>query len=180
MKKPLLLVIDLQQGWRHETATAEAMLNTVKLAKKFNGPRIHCRFVNDEKSLFYTSLHWDRFFTPEDTAEIPEIKALNLPSYWRSTYSCINEETITLIRATSKVYICGVFTDVSVTATAMAIFDMAVPVAVVSDCVASLHGEQAHIAELRSLESIIGAANLPTAAGVLDEQQRHRSNTGKV
>ncbi|HWT55449.1 MAG TPA: isochorismatase family protein [Candidatus Microsaccharimonas sp.] len=166
-KQPLLLIIDLQKGWRHETATEEAMLNTVKLAQKFNGDIIHCRFINDESSLFYTSLRWDRFFTADDTAEIPEIEALRLPTYWRSTYSCVNEETLPLFRAARKVYICGVFTDVSVTATAMGIFDVNVPVSVVSDCVASLHGEQSHIAELRSLESIIGAINLPTAAGVL-------------
>jgi nicotinamidase-related amidase len=164
--KPLLLIIDLQKGWRHETATEQAMLDTVKLAQEFTGDIIHCRFINDENSLFYKSLRWDRFFTPDDTDEIPEIAALSLPTYWRSTYSCVNDETKSLILGASRVYICGVFTDVSVTSTAMAIFDLNVPVSVVSDCVASLHGEQSHIAELRSLESIIGALNLPTAAGV--------------
>ncbi|MGH7241276.1 MAG: isochorismatase family protein [Candidatus Saccharimonadales bacterium] len=167
--KPLLLIIDLQKGWRHETATEGAMLNTVKLAEEFDGDVIHCRFINDEDSLFYTSLRWDRFFMTDDTDEIPEIEALQLPTYWRSAYSCVNEETTPLIQRAHKVYICGVFTDVSVTATAMGIFDINVPISVVSDCVASLHGEQSHIAELRSLESIIGAINLPTAAGVLDE-----------
>jgi nicotinamidase-related amidase len=168
MPKPLLLIIDLQKGWRHDS-TERAMLETVKLAKRFSGDIIHCRFINDENSLFYTSLRWDRFFTPDDTDEIPEIEKYRLPTYWRSTYSCVNEETKPLIKSASKVYICGVFTDVSVTATAMSVFDLSVPVAVVSDCVASLHGEPAHLSELRSLESIVGALNLPTAAGVLSE-----------
>src|SRR6478609_5247723 len=107
--KSLLLIIDLQQGWRHETATEQAMLNTVALAKEFTGDVVHCCFRNNEDSLFYTELAWSRFFTPEDTDEIAEIKQLNLPIYWRSTYSCVNDETTPLIKQYDRVYICGVF-----------------------------------------------------------------------
>lgn len=165
--KSLLLIIDLQQGWRHETATEEAMLNTVELAKRFAGDVIHCCFRNDETSLFYKELAWSRFFTAEDTAEIAEIQPLTLPIYWRSTYSCVNDETAKLIKQYDRVYICGVFTDVSVAATAMNIFDLGVPVGIVSDCVATLHGEATNLVQLRAFESIVGAKNLLTAAGVL-------------
>lgn len=165
--RALLLIIDLQQGWRHKAATEQAMLNTVELAKQFEGDAIHCCFRNDENSLFYTELSWSRFFTTEDTDEIAEIQPLKLPIYWRSAYSCVNEETTKLIKQYDRVYICGVFTDASVAATAMNIFDFGIPVGIVSDCVATLHGEATQLAQLRAFESIVGANNLLTAAGVL-------------
>ena len=74
----LLILVDLQQGWRHKTATEPAMLRAVELCKKFQGDIIHCCFKNDPASLFHTQLHWDRFVKPEDTDQIPEAIGLNL------------------------------------------------------------------------------------------------------
>jgi hypothetical protein len=88
----LLLIIDLQKGWRHKTATEAAMLQTVALCQKFTGDIIHCCFKNDPKSLFHTQLNWRRFVDARDTDQIPEIADLNLPQYWRGTYSCVNQE----------------------------------------------------------------------------------------
>src|SRR5687767_9483795 len=93
----LLIVIDLQKGWRHKTATEAAMLRTVELCKRFTGDIIHCCFKNDPASLFHTQLGWSRFVEPSDTDQIPEAAELNLPQLWRGTYSCVNEETLPII-----------------------------------------------------------------------------------
>jgi nicotinamidase-related amidase len=158
--RSLLIVIDLQKGWRHKTATEDAMMRTVELCKKFDGDIIHCCFKNDPKSLFYTQLNWTRFSEPYDTDQIPEIAVLNLPQHWRSTYSCVNDETLPIIKQYGHIYIAGVFTDVSVAMTAMNIFDHNIPVSVVADCVATLHGPLVHENALRSLDMSIGSANL--------------------
>jgi len=158
--RSLLLVIDLQKGWRHKTATEPAMLKAVELCKKFKGDVIHCCFKNDPASLFHTQLHWERFVDAEDTDQIPEAVPLKLPIYWRSTYSCVNQETLPLIKQYDHVYIVGVFTDISVTATAMEIFDHTIPVSIVVDCVATLHGQAIHENSLRSLDFAIGKQNL--------------------
>src|SRR5262245_20621627 len=130
--KPLLLIIDLQKGWRHTIATNEVMLKTVELCKNFDGDIIHCCFKNNPDSLFVKQLGWLRFMEPKDIDQIPEVQPLNLPIYWRSAYSCVDSKTRPIIKKYDHVYIAGVFTDVSVMSTAMDIFDMNIPVSVVT------------------------------------------------
>lgn len=152
----LLIVIDLQKGWRHPTATEKAMLRAVRLCGEFDGDIIHCRFKNDPESLFHKQLNWTRFVDRFDTDEIPEAAELNLPTYWRTTYSCVNDELRPLLKEYEHVYVAGVFTDISVFVTAMDVFDMNIPVSVVTDCIATLHGDDVHRYSLRSLEHGIG------------------------
>lgn len=158
--KKLLIIIDLQKGWRHPTATEEVMMNTVGLCQKFKGDIIHCRFRNDPESLFHKALNWTRFVEPYDTDEIPEIEKLKLRTIWRTTYSCVNDELRPELKKYDHVYIAGVFTDISVFTTAMELFDMNIPVSVVIDCVGTLHGEQVHHYSLRSLSHGIGVKSL--------------------
>jgi nicotinamidase-related amidase len=164
--RSLLLVIDLQKGWRHKTATEAAMLRTVALCKKFTGDIIHCCFKNDPESLFHKQLHWNRFMEPSDTDQIPEIAVFDLPLYWRSTYSCVDERTLPILKRYDHVYIAGVFTDISVAVTAMDIFDHSIPVSVVVDCVATLHGQAVHEHSLRSLDFALGKKHLVEAKNV--------------
>lgn len=166
--KSLLIVIDLQKGWRHKTATEPAMLKTIELCKQFSGDIIHCCFRNDKKSLFYKQLGWRRFFDSTDTDQIPEVTPLNLPIKWRSTYSCVTEETLPIIKQYDHVYIAGVFTDISVTATAMEIFDLGIPVSVVADCVATLHGPAVQQSSLRSLDFAVGKHHLVKLKQLID------------
>ncbi len=156
----LLMVIDLQKGWRHQTATDTVMLKTVELCKQFKGDIIHCCFKNDPNSLFHSQLNWRRFIEKDDTDEIPEIAKLQLPTYWRTTYSCLTPEVLELIQKYDQIYIAGVFTDISVSVTAMGVFDQNIPVSVVTDCVATLHGEQIHESALRSLDFALGPKSL--------------------
>lgn len=161
--KKLLLVIDMQKGWRHPTATEEVMMDTVDLCKTFDGDVIHCRFRNDPESLFYKQLKWYRFTNSPDIDEIPEIAELKLPNHWRSAYSCVTEELLPMLKAYDHIYIAGVFTDISVAATAMHLFDLGITVSVVADCVGTLHGEDAHELSLRSIGEAIGKRQLVTA-----------------
>lgn len=161
--KQLLLVIDIQEGWRHKVATEAAMLRAVELCKVFEGDIIHCCFRNEPQTLFQTELHWHRFEATYDTDEFPEIAPLQLPKYWRSTYSCITDETLPIVRQYDRVYIAGVYTDISVYATALHLFDLGIPVSVVTDCVATLHGQHAHQSSLSSLAFAIGGKNMVEA-----------------
>lgn len=158
--RSLLIVIDLQKGWRHKTETEAVMLRTVELCKQFDGDVIHCCFKNNPTGPFHSQLGWKRFAQPSDTDQIPEIASLDLPQYWRSTYSCVNDQTLPIIQQYYHVYIAGVFTDISVFATALDIFDHNIPVSVVVDCVATLHGQSIHESSLRSLDYAIGRKHL--------------------
>ncbi len=160
MTRSLLIVIDLQKGWRHKTATEAAMLRAVELCKNFDGDVIHCCFKNDPASAFHTQLGWQRFISPDDTDPIPEVVPLKLPVQWRSTYSCVTKELLPILDNYDHVYIAGVFTDISVFVTAMDIFDLNIPVSVVVDCVATLHGDRAQASALQSLDFAIGGKYL--------------------
>lgn len=111
----------------------------------------------------YKERHWTRFVEPSDTDEIPEIAKLKLKSYWRSIYSCVTDELQPLVKKYDHIYIAGVFTDISVFVTAMEIFDMGIPVSVVTDCVGTLHGKPVHHYSLRSLSHGIGVKFLVEA-----------------
>lgn len=167
-KRKLLLVIDLQKGWRHPQATEPTFLRAIDFAKKFDGDVVHCCFRNDPASLFHTQIKWSRFVDPEDTDQIPEIEPLHLPIEWRTTYSCVTDSFKPTIALYDEVYIVGVFTDISVMSTAMDIFDMNTPVIVVRDCVATLHGEAIHHAALKSLGFAIGDKYVIDAAEALE------------
>lgn len=158
--KKLLIVIDLQNGWRHKTASEPAMLQTVELCKKFKGDVVHCCFRNDPSTLFYKQLNWTRFSDSPDIDEIPEIKQLGLPIHWRNTYSCLTEDMVELIKKYDHIYLAGVFTDISVATTAMNLFDRGINVSVVKDSVATLHGQDVHNQYLKSLEHALGNHNL--------------------
>lgn len=158
--KSLLILIDLQQGWRHKTATESTMLRCVELAQEFTGDVFHCCFKNKQNSLFETELNWTRFRNSEDTQQIPEVAPLNLPVYWRSTYSCLTDEIRPIVAQYDRVYLAGVFTDASVYMTALDLFDAGIPVSVIRDCVATLHGESIHASALRALEHILNRKNV--------------------
>lgn len=164
--KQLLIVIDLQKGWRHKTATEAVMHKAVELCRQFKGDIIHCCFRNDPDSLFFSQLHWRRFSEAPDIEQIPEIEPLNLPVYWRSTYSCLTPEVVKIIKQYDRVYLAGVFTDISVASTAMNIFDLNIPVYIIRDCVATLHGDDVHEVALKSLEQAIGRRYVIPAAEI--------------
>lgn len=163
----LLIVIDLQKGWLHPIASTPAMLKASQLCKDFTGDVIHCCFRNDPETLFVKQLNWKHFLQPPEIDQMTEVQELGLPIYWRSTYSCVNDETRPIIKKYDHVYIAGVFTDISVASTAMDIFDLGVPVTIVEDCVATLHGTDVHKAVLKSLAHAFGKRHIVDAESIV-------------
>jgi nicotinamidase-related amidase len=156
----------MQQGWRHPTATEQVMQRVIELCGTFDGEIVHSCFQNDPHSLFYKQLKWFQFTESPDIDIIPEIRSFEIPIYWRTTYSCITDELEPVLRSSDEVFIAGVFTDISVTATAMQLFDMGIAVSVVADAVGTLHGADVHEAALKSLGHAIGFNRLVTADSV--------------
>jgi nicotinamidase-related amidase len=158
--KTLLILIDLQHGWRHKTATESTMQRCIELAQEFTGDKILSCFKHEPGGFIEKQLNWKRFENDRDTGLIPEAAKLRLPMYWRRTYNCITPEVERIVKQYDRIYLAGVFTDISVFVTAAAIFDMGIPVTVVKDCVATLHGETIHTYALRSLEHMIDRKNV--------------------
>lgn len=80
--------------------------------------------------------------------------------FWRSSYSCLTPELVRVVKHYDQVYIAGVFTNISVFVSALDVFDRNIPVAVVSDCVATLHGDEVNSTALKSLDFALGKKGL--------------------
>jgi nicotinamidase-related amidase len=144
------------------------MLRCVELGQRFTGDVILSCFKHEAGGFMEQQLNWNRFEDEVDTALIPEAAALDKPKYWRTTYNCLTDEVKSLAVKYDHIYLAGVFTDVSVFVTASAIFDLGIPVTVIRDCVATLHGEQVQAYSLRSLEYMLDKKNVLSRAELPD------------
>jgi len=153
----LLLIIGMQKGFRY--AGSEALLpNLLKLKKSFKGKIVFSKFVNDKDSLFEKQLNWTEFQNEEDKKLFSELRASNNIEFEHNGYTVINEALLQFIKENKiiKVYLCGIYTDVCITKTAMDLFDKGIETFVIEDAYNSLHGKSIHDSAIESLRHILG------------------------
>ncbi|NCO79780.1 cysteine hydrolase [Candidatus Falkowbacteria bacterium] len=153
----LLLIIGMQKGFRY--AESEALLpNLLKLKKSFKGKIVFSKFVNDKDSLFEKQLNWTEFQNEEDKKLFSELRASNNIEFEHNGYTVINEALLQFIKENKiiKVYLCGIYTDVCITKTAMDLFDKGIETFVIEDACNSLHGKSIHDSAIESLRHILG------------------------
>jgi len=153
----LLLIIDMQEGFRY--AESEAILpNLLKLKKLFKGKIVFSRFVNNKNSLFEKQLKWTRFQNNKDKKLFLELRESNNIEVEHETYTVLNRKLKEFIskNKVKKVYLCGIYTDVSVIKTAMDLFDNDIETFVIEDACNSLHGKKNHDSAIDSLKHILG------------------------
>ncbi|MCK4800160.1 cysteine hydrolase [Candidatus Parcubacteria bacterium] len=155
--KNLLLIIDMQEGFRH--AESEIILpNLLKLKKSFYGKIVFSKFVNNKNSLFEKQLSWIKFQNDEDRKLFSELQTSDNIELEHDTYTILNEELKKFINKNkiTKVYLCGVYTDVCIIKTAMDLFDNDIETFVIKDACNSLHGRKNHDSAIDSLKHILG------------------------
>jgi len=153
----LLLIIGMQKGFRY--AESEALLpNLLKLKKSFKGKIVFSKFVNDKDSLFEKQLNWTEFQNEEDKKLFSELRVSNNIEFEHNGYTVINEALLQFIKENKiiKVYLCGIYTDVCITKTAMDLFDKGIETFVIEDAYNSLHGKSIHDSAIESLRHILG------------------------
>jgi len=62
----------------------------------------------------------------------------------------------------------------------MEIFDLGIPVSVVGGCVATLHGEDVHIAAMRSLSHAIGYRHIVPASSLIKPSAKPKQKTSSM
>ena len=151
------MIIGMQKGFRY--AESEALLpNLLKLKKSFKGKIVFSKFVNDKDSLFEKQLNWTEFQNEEDKKLFSELRASNNIEFEHNGYTVINEALLQFIKENKiiKVYLCGIYTDVCITKTAMDLFDKGIETFVIEDAYNSLHGKSIHDSAIESLRHILG------------------------
>ncbi|MDD5625989.1 MAG: cysteine hydrolase [Patescibacteria group bacterium] len=157
----LLLIIDMQEGFRH--AESESVLpNILKLIKSFKGKIVFSKFVNRKISLFEKQLGWFKFQNPEDQKLFLELQASDNIEFEHDTYTVLNNSLKEFIRKNTitKVFLCGIYTDVCIIKTAMDLFDNDIETFVIKDACNSLHGKKNHDSATDSLVHILGKKHI--------------------
>lgn len=159
--KSVLLVIDPQVGWQHP-AVDDVFATIPEAMRHFKGLRAVTAYVNAPDSLFETQLAWTRFRESSDTQLIDGYAEHADAVFEHETYGCLTDDVDEFLKANeiTDVYVCGVFTDICISQTAMQLFDAGYSAFVVQDLVGTLHGEDVHRATIKSLKHAIGQAHV--------------------
>ena len=147
----------MQEGFRH--IESELILpNLLKLKKLFNRQAVFSKFVNNKNSLFKKQLNWIKFRNNKDKKIFSELKAIDNIELEHDTYTVFNEELKKFISKSkiTKVYLCGIYTDVCIIKTAMDLFDDGIETFVIKDACNSLHGKKNHNSAINSMKYILG------------------------
>lgn len=163
-----LIVIDMQEGFRH--AESEAVTRKIlKLVKEFKGEVIFSVFTDKPGSMFERELHWPRFQSAKNRELFKEFRPVAKTIVPHTGYSVLTNRLRKLLKEEriGSVYLCGIYTDVSVIKASMDLFDEGINVKVIADACASLHGEGNHKYALNSLRHIIGANNVMKVSNLI-------------
>lgn len=147
----------MQEGFR--CAESESIVqNILKLVRSFKEKIIFAKFINSKNSLFETQLNWTKFQNKKDQKIFSELQSFNFPNIEHEGYTILNSKLKNYLKNNkiTKVYLCGIYTDVCIIKTAMDLFDNNYKTFVVKDACNSLHGKQNHNLATDSLKHILG------------------------
>lgn len=166
--KNLLLVIDMQEGFRH-TASESIIPKIKKLLQDFDGDIIFACFKNERGSMFEKTLGWKKFQNKKDRRILAELNHAGAKIFFHRGYTVFTKKLAGFIKKNkfTHVYLCGVYTDVCIIKAAMDAFDNNIKVRVVHDACGSLHGENNHRFAMDSLKHIIGKNNIVPTKDVI-------------
>ncbi len=155
----LLLVIDMQEGFRFPES--EKIINNIQSIINLFDNVLFTKFIDNKDSMFDTQLHWTTFQNKEKQGIMKEFTMYDSVVFEHNTYNPITRELDLYIKSKSisKIYIVGIYTDVSILLSAMLLFDMGIETFVVGDACNSVHKNQInnlHASSLESLSHILG------------------------
>lgn len=165
---PLLIVVDMQEGFRYPAPVA-MMSHMERLVREFKGPIIFFCFHHRPGSMFERELNWKRFQDKESQEIFYELKPYAKTKMKHEGYTVVTPALLKYIQKNKidKVIIAGIYSDVSITKATMDFFDRGISCAVVSDCCAA----QNNVSNEEIMGSIgrqIGRHNVIRAADLLN------------
>lgn len=173
MKKSMLVVIDMQNGFMNElTRGLDARQLTFMGEVPQNVIVAGTRYVNHEHTPCYIFEGWKDCMDGSSDAELLEsISPVLTKVFSKDKYSCWNEEFRQFVSENEieKIYFFGVNTDCCVLHSAFDCYNDLIDCAVIEDLCASTAGRDVHDAALTVLRSCITPERVITAKQALDE-----------
>ena len=104
----------------------------------------------------------------EDKKLFSELQTSNNIEFEHNDYTVLNESLMKFVKENriTKVYLCGIYTDVCIVKTAMDLFDEGIETFVIEDACNSLHGKNIHDSVIESLRHILGKKQIILTYGV--------------
>jgi len=163
----LLLVIDMQEGFRFDNVTNLTSAIS-RSCEHFTGRVMFACFKNEKGSRFERELGWRNFQSPADQEVLEELRHLEFDCLWHSGLGILNEsfQDYYRIEGVEKVFVAGVYLDVSVIKFCMDCFDSDIHCKILSDCVTA----QSSINDdryLASLSRVIGDSNIISSSDLV-------------
>ncbi len=142
----LLLIIDMQEGFRYKNAE-NIIPNVIKAAKSFDGGVAFALFRDRKGSEFDRRLHWRKFESKENRKLLRELSAIKARRFWHSGYTVLNSALLGFIRRSGVKTLClaGVYTDVCIAKAAMDAFDSGISVKILGGACASQDGSRSNL-----------------------------------
>lgn len=167
MDNKILIVVDVQNGFLKTTEHVEKANQIVALAKSGKFDKIVAtKFLNYTGSMYEKYFNWSDLKTSDETDLYEPLKEFVNATFKKTTYNCVNDDFIELLtelndyEEVNEVYICGLYTDACVFATAIGLFDNLIAPIVLEDYCFSTGGRQYHEAGLKCLERTIGKSQI--------------------
>jgi nicotinamidase-related amidase len=163
----VLLVVDVQRGFLNEY-TQHIPKRIVRLIERGDyNPLLFTRFVNTADGPYPRFLGWDACQHEPETLLAPELLpyASAALTFAKPGDAGIPDELADFLQREQieEVTIAGIDTDMCVLKVAMDIFDLGIKPLILTDCCASTHGLQSHLAGLAVLARNVGADQMRDA-----------------
>lgn len=174
MENTAIIVIDMQKGFNsapvwHLPEAIAFFLN----AKEFQH-RIFTKFSCNGNDFFKNELGWDRIKVSPETDIVSELDKYPTKIIEKNTYSAFSDNVLDQyldINNIKSVYLCGVDTNICVTAMAIHLFDRQIKPIVLADLSGSHSGVEYHTAALESLRKIVGKHNVVNTIDILHPEE---------
>lgn len=157
----ILIVVDMQEGFRYKNV--ERIIPKIKmLLDKAGTKAIFTKFVDKRGSAFDLTLHWSKFVQKKNQNLLREFAQYSKCK--TITHKGLNIVTKNLYRELGRrkataVYLCGVYSDVSIGKAAMDFFDKKIDVKIIEDAVTSQNAVHDKYV-IASLRRVIGKQNV--------------------
>lgn len=170
MKQDLLMIIDMQEGFRY--LESEKIIDNIKHLHSVFSIIAMTKFIDRPGSIFEKQLNWTTLQSEEKQKLMSEFVNIKANVFNHTTYNPLTEDfrTFVIERGIDRVFIAGIYTDVSVLVSAMLLFDMGLEVFVVKDACNSVHKNQVnnlHMSAIESLTHVLGKDHVVETKGVI-------------
>lgn len=164
----LLLIVDMQEGFRYR-GNVKLTPKINRLIEKFRGDKAFCCFADKKGSKFERDLKWSKFQKASSQKLLKEVNRSGLRTFRHSGYSILTKELLSFISRSkpSGIYLCGIYSNVSISKAALDLFDRGIDVKVVADATASDNGKAGHTHALTTLVHALGRKNVVKTSEVV-------------